>query len=37
MGRVVQQLPLHSAVGYVPPDEYEQAYWEHLKEAPQTA
>ncbi|MEU6325453.1 integrase core domain-containing protein [Streptomyces sp. NPDC047009] len=28
---------VHSALGYVPPDEYEQAYWEHLEEAPQTA
>ncbi|MFC5959203.1 integrase core domain-containing protein [Streptomyces pratens] len=28
---------LHSAMGYVPPDEYEQAYWASLEEAPQTA
>ena len=28
---------LHSALGYVPPDEYEQAYWVELEQAPQTA
>ncbi|WP_374118713.1 integrase core domain-containing protein [Streptomyces sp. 8L] len=28
---------LHSALGYVPPDEYEQAYWAQLEGAPQTA
>ncbi|MCW5252883.1 integrase core domain-containing protein [Streptomyces sp. SHP 1-2] len=28
---------LHSALSYVPPAEYEQAYWTSLKEAPQTA
>ena len=28
---------LHSALGYVPPDEYEQAYWAQPGEAPQTA
>ncbi|MBY8885116.1 integrase core domain-containing protein [Streptomyces sp. PTM05] len=28
---------LHSALGYVPPNEYEQAYWAQLEEAPQTA
>ena len=28
---------LHSALGYLPPDEYEQAYWAQLEQAPQTA
>lgn len=28
---------LHSALGYLPPDEYEQAYWASLEEVPQTA
>jgi putative transposase len=28
---------LHSALDYVPPDEYEQAYWTSLERAPQTA
>ncbi|MFB7740459.1 IS3 family transposase [Streptomyces sp. NPDC056112] len=28
---------LHSALSYVPPDEYEQAYWAQVEEAPQTA
>jgi transposase InsO family protein len=28
---------LHSALGYVPPDEYEQAYWAGLEPVPQTA
>ncbi|SHN35666.1 Transposase InsO and inactivated derivatives [Actinacidiphila paucisporea] len=28
---------LHSALGYVPPDEYEQTYWAQLEQAPQTA
>ena len=28
---------LHSALGYIPPDEYEQAYQAQLEEAPQTA
>jgi len=28
---------LHSALGYVPPDEYEHAYWAQPEEAPQTA
>ncbi|MET8332073.1 hypothetical protein [Streptomyces sp. NPDC005181] len=26
-----------SALGYVPPDEYEQAYWARLEQVPQTA
>ncbi|MFF4653792.1 integrase core domain-containing protein, partial [Streptomyces sp. NPDC001380] len=28
---------LHSALGYVPPDEHEQAYWTRLEQHPQTA
>lgn len=28
---------LHSALGYVPPDEYEQAYWTGLEQHPQVA
>ncbi|MFE7244526.1 integrase core domain-containing protein [Streptomyces sp. NPDC057580] len=28
---------LHSALGYLPPDEYEQAYWAQLEQVPQTA
>ncbi len=28
---------LHSALGYVPPDEYEHTYWAQLEEVPQTA
>ncbi|MFH0243966.1 transposase [Streptomyces sp. HK10] len=28
---------LHSALGYAPPDEYEQAHWAQLDEVPQTA
>jgi putative transposase len=28
---------LHSALDYLPPDEYEQAYWARLKQIPQTA
>jgi transposase InsO family protein len=28
---------LHSALGYLPPDEYEQAYWAQPEEAPRTA
>lgn len=28
---------LHSALGYLPPDEYEQAYWARLEQVPQTA
>ncbi|MFF3933559.1 integrase core domain-containing protein [Streptomyces hirsutus] len=28
---------LHSALGYVPPDEYEQAYWTRQEQVPQTA
>ena len=28
---------LHSALGYLPPDEHEQAYWAQLEEAPRTA
>ncbi|WP_329493937.1 IS3 family transposase [Kitasatospora herbaricolor] len=28
---------LHSALGYVPPDEYEQAYWTGVEAVPQTA
>ncbi|MFH9355556.1 integrase core domain-containing protein [Kitasatospora sp. NPDC017646] len=28
---------LHSALGYIPPDEYEQAYWASLEPVPQTA
>ncbi|MFJ2192088.1 integrase core domain-containing protein [Kitasatospora sp. NPDC087861] len=28
---------LHSALGYMPPDEYEQAYWTGLEQHPQVA
>lgn len=28
---------LHSALGYVPPDEFEQDYWARLEQVPQTA
>ncbi|MFD4533505.1 transposase [Kitasatospora sp. NPDC058397] len=28
---------LHSGLGYVPPDEYEQAYWAGVEAVPQTA